>query len=148
SSLALAPALALLAARAPRWWIGFDGFVVTGLVGLVTLTVLPHALRGAGWGALAAAAVGFLLPPLIERGWGEHAEHHQGVALVALLGISVHALMDGAALAGHHHEGGQGLSVSVIMHHLPVVMAIWTRLPRLWAITILGLLGAGTTVGF
>jgi hypothetical protein len=113
----------------------FDGFVVISIGGLVLLHILPHALLEGG--ALAAGGVflGVLLPLLTEELWDRGAGRRgRNLTLLAgLLGLALHALFDGVALTAggheHAHAHEQLLALAVVLHRLPVGIAIW------WVVT-------------
>ena len=50
----------------PRLVAALDGFVLVGVLGLVFLHVIPHAIVDAGAKALVAAAVGFCCPSALK----------------------------------------------------------------------------------
>jgi uncharacterized membrane protein YraQ (UPF0718 family) len=113
----------------------FDGFVVVSIGGLVLLHILPHAVAEGGARALGGAFLGVLLPLLTEasldRGVGRRGRNL--TLLAGLLGLALHALFDGVALtAGGHdqaHAHDQLLALAVVLHRLPVGIAIW------WVVT-------------
>ncbi|MCB9646594.1 MAG: permease [Deltaproteobacteria bacterium] len=150
AALAVAPLLYRLG-RAHRTLLALlDGFVLAGVSGLVLIHVLPHTLEEAGPAALVAAVGGLLIPYAAER-LGHEAQRFTTPA--ALVGLGLHALMDGGGLAGGGHGGEhQPLATAIVLHRLPVGMLIWWLVaPRFgWRIAALILLGVGgaTTVGF
>lgn len=138
--LALGPILHLLWGRV-RWALSMlDGFVLVGVGGFVLLHVIPEAVETAGiWGIL-IAILGVIAPLLLGRlqRMTEEQAHHYAMWL-ALLGVGVHALLDGIALSvsgssssGHHH-GSEALIAAVLLHRLPVGLMIW-----IWGRTLLG----------
>jgi hypothetical protein len=136
---------------------GVDGFVVVSIAGLVSLHVLPEAVGEGGGLAVAAMAVGLLVPDfggrLFARGRG--LLHHVTFA-IGILALALHATLDGVALAGHHDHGGDGhdsvLGLAVVLHRIPVGLAIWWLVrPRLgskvaWAAVVA--IAASTLIGF
>jgi hypothetical protein len=140
-----------------------DAFVITSITGLIFLDVLPSALVGAGLWPVGAAALGLWLPRGLEHVLeGQRTEGRGRLLLVvaALVGLAIHAMLDGAALAPasvHPAEqaagaGGWGLGMSVILHRIPFGLVIWwTVRPRhgvLPAAGLLALIAVATIAGY
>jgi hypothetical protein len=141
-----------------------DAFVITSITGLIFLEVLPSALVGAGLWPVAAAVVGLWLPRGLEHVLeGRRTEGRGRVLLIvaALVGLAIHEMMDGAALAAtggldaHGHvavAGDWGLGLSVILHRIPFGLVVWwTVRPRhgiLPAAGLLVLMAAATVAGY
>ena len=144
-ALVAAPLLGTAADRL-RGWVGQS--LLIGLVLLVVVGVLPHAVAAAGPGVLAVAALGWLLPTLAER-W-VHARSVHGVprTLVAV-GLVGHALLDGAAIGA---PGDTALGWAVILHRIPAATATWLILTVAWGngltLLVLGLAGVSTLIGY
>ncbi len=101
-----------------------DGFVVIAIVGLVVIEVLPHAFSVVGGWALGWAALGLLLPERLERLLHRAARRVHAFALVlAMSGLGLHDALDGAALA--HGTTDSSLAMAVVLHRLPVGLAVW-----------------------
>lgn len=170
--VAAGPLFASLARRARATTIALDAFVLVVLGGLVLLHILPHAVEGAGLLALVAAAGAFTLASFAERGLHRHhhergTDHdgHAGFAPrlivgLALLGLFVHQLVDGVALAGadaahdggEAHEHGRVWAIAVLLHTLPKSIALWWIVAPLLglraATVMLVLMVVGTLAGF
>jgi len=154
ATLLLAPVIAR-AARSRSWLLSaLDGFVLVSIGALVFLEILPQCVRVAGLGALVAALIGLLGPGLAERMLQRGArETHRAALALALLGLALHASLDGAALARPEDEAtGVSLAVAVVVHRLPVALAIWTLVRPTFGVGpaagLLGLIGVATAVGF
>ncbi len=146
--------------RAARSLAVLDGFLLVSVVGLVLLHLLPHSLHIAGGGVIFAALLGILLPLGADRFWSKVAPttpHRLGwLGMLALLGLGVHAVLDGVALAlpeaGHAHAEEKLLALAVVLHRIPVGLAIaWLLIPRkgariAWWVIFLN--AAATTVGY
>ena len=156
-ALAIGPMLYQLAHRLKSMLAALDGFVFATIGGLVLLHLIPDSMERAGWWALVWALAGLLGPGLIERRLKGLAEQAHVVALLlALVGIGLHAFMDGWALVvpqeagevAHHHM----LPMAVVLHRLPVGLTIWFLLRPLYgagtALAALGLVAVATTAGF
>ena len=147
-TLLLGPLLFRLARPLPALLPILDGFIFVGIGGLMLLDILPHSVEVAGFLALAVAALGFFGPTLAERLWhrvGERA--HAAALMVALVGILTHSFIDGMALVE-----GASLSLAVILHRVPVALALWSLIRpgygTLIASTVLTLMGLSTIGGY
>jgi hypothetical protein len=134
-----------LAAKKNSFLSILDGFVVFSVGGLVVFHLLPHCLNQAGFGAIAAAAVGLTFPLLIER-WSAKRDSGKGSKLLvglALFGLAIHAFLDGNALVfadieqsgtEHDHgvkfEHGFTLALASLFHRLPIGLVIGSLLAK------------------
>jgi hypothetical protein len=156
-----------------------DGFVFVTVAGLFLLGVIPESQSQVGPLALVLAAGGFLLPALLEHGFVRAVRRaHGAILLLGVLGLLVHQLLDGVALlgdalgtpealAGHgagpgdhdhgHDHGpaagrGDGLALAVVLHNLPVGIAVWFLLLPVFgwrvALGVFALLAGGTVAGY
>jgi uncharacterized membrane protein YraQ (UPF0718 family) len=154
-ALAAGPLLARVAQTRP-WAVDFaDGFVVVAVGGLVVLHVIPASIEIGGAWALAAALCGLVAPLAFER-FEQRAASSSAKTVIyslVLIGVGVHALLDGAAML---ELGGapaaRALAVSVVVHRIPVGLAIWWLVrPRRGlaaALTLLAVEAGGGIVGF
>jgi uncharacterized protein len=127
----------------PTWKQVLDGFVVVAVAGIVCVNIIPAALDLGGWLALAALAAGLAFPVAVEKLF-RHSVHraHVFIVILAALGLVLHAVIDGIALLPALHEhmaldawrtrstgplslGDNPLALGVIVHRIPVGMAIW-----------------------
>ncbi len=158
--LALGPALVGALKKSPGRRLALGAGVGVAVSGLLLLHVLPHALGVAGWVVLPLALVGWILSLLLHR-WGVYLR--SGLLHVAMAGLALHAILDGVALVGagvHSGEGGGGhahdevgllLALSVVVHRLPVAMAIWSlggRKSKRTATILLLAVAIATVAGF
>lgn len=168
-ALALGPGIVALAG-ARSWVLALvDGFVIVTIGGIALIHILPHALLSCGAWAFVGAAAGLLGPMLLER--KGHAHHddviggdaagHRPALALALLGIAMHAFLDGSAFAehgdghGHTHEAHAStelLGLAVVLHRIPEGLAIWWLVrPRAGgaktALFALGMVAAATVLG-
>ncbi len=154
--LGLGPALYRLARQRPAWLSALDGFLLVAICGLVLLDVLPETLEQSGWLAILFVLAGFLGPSLVEHWFHRLAgPAHRVAILLALLSLVLHALVDGAALvasSGEPAHGLRSLPLAVVLHRIPVGLAIWWLLrPREGtraALAVLGLIALSTAAGF
>ena len=127
-----------------------DGFIFITIAGIVTVHIIPEALVGGGNLAFVFLALGIAFPVVLERGLhgSFHAAHGLVLALAAL-GLVIHAALDGIALLP---SGSRDLAYAVILHRLPVGMAIWWSLrPNLGlgaAVTAFAIIIAASAASF
>ena len=108
-----------------------DGLSRTAIPGLVFLAFVPAAVGEGEWGVPAAIVVGFLVPMAVER----HSQRatrptHRLALLAGLSGFVVHAALDGAALATLPPDAAPSFPLAVVMHRLPVGVAVWWLVTR------------------
>ena len=97
-----------------------DGFIFITIAGIVCVSIIPEALRYGGNVAFAFLAIGLAFPFVIERlGSISHRKAHVFIVVLAGLGLVIHASIDGIALLD------QTLAPAIILHRIPIGMAIW-----------------------
>ena len=103
-----------------------DGFIFITIAGIVCVNIIPEALAIGGTLALLFLLLGLAFPVVVEHGF--HSALHEAhivVLVLAGLGLVIHATIDGIALLPAQ---GSDLAHAVILHRLPVGMAIWWSL--------------------
>ena len=164
--LALGPILVARVRNLRPATVALDAFVVVAIGGLILIHILPESLDRGGWAALAALVAGLFGPLLAERGLRPGTTSGAGRIVIglALAGLAAHAMIDGLALghdhaASHHghdhahdHEPTGLLALAVLLHRLPVGIAIWWLIPRTLGVRVaigtLVLIAASTVFGF
>ena len=135
-----------------------DGFVVLAVPGLIFLHFVPAALEEAALLRLGALALGFMAPILSEKIFKDrHGRTDRTALVLGVTGLALHAALDGAALNGVHGTAGLPFAAAIILHRIPVGLAVWwlaaSRLGTRFAlgfvlllmgVTVLGYLGGGT----
>lgn len=155
AALLAGPILVGLANPDPRFRRALDGYVMVTIAGLVALHLAPVAFHDAGiWAGLALAA-GAALPWMVERRLSDPTRARTGPTLFAVVGLALHALIDGAALAAPgdaHGHGHAPLAIAVIVHRLPVGLLVWWALVgvagRRAVLGVLGLMVLTTVAGY
>ena len=100
--------------------------VVAVLIGLVVLLLIPDIIEPLGPAAFGLIIVGYILPGLLEKLVRRAAEGlHLASLFLALAGLMIHALLDGAGLAGSEMQAGSGLAVAIILHRFGVGLMLW-----------------------
>ena len=133
-ALMVGPLLLRFAGPRPALVATLDGFVLVTVLGLVFLHIFPEAVHVAGSAALIAAVVGILLPLLLEKVASQPVKTKRVrpiLLLLALSALAIHGLMDGAALIQHGALHGEelgsdaALGLGVLLHRLPLGLAVW-----------------------
>lgn len=155
------PLLYVLAHPRPALLAFLDGFVLVSIAGLVLLEVVPGAYGDGGAWSLAFLALGAIGPTLVEQGLERaRREAHLATLALAVMGLVLHSLGDGAALApmhvdtthaghGHAHEA---LGIAIVVHSVPVGLVVWWIMAPVFGRGLptitLALMGAGTLTGY
>lgn len=151
-ALACGPLLYALTRAAPGYRRVFDALVLISIAALLLFEIIPHALHdGGAWGFVWLLA-GFALPTVVERAFRSIREQTHWVALsIALVGLAVHALADGAILA-NIDLATRELGASIALHSLPIGLAVcWLLIPLMgWprATLVIAGIGVATVGGF
>lgn len=139
-ALALGPVLYLAARSRPRLVRGLDLFVMISVTLLVAFEVVPGTYVDGGLVSIACLFVGALGPTAMERLSGAlQREAHLAALWLALIGLVLHAFADGAGLAPSDTDAGTALGLAVVLHSIPVGLAVW------WLVA--PALGSGPAVG-
>lgn len=131
-----------------------SGFILVVISATLFLDVLPNSFSKVGWVALLLAFLGFIGPTLIERLFSRSANKtHTITILLGILGLVLHASIDGAALQTTSiAPNGESLSLAMILHRLPVGLTIWWLLRPLlgerYALLTLLTMALATVAGF
>jgi uncharacterized protein len=143
AALLLGPLIYAWGRSRPVWKQLLDGFVVVAIAGIVCVNIIPVALDLGGWLALLALAAGLSFPVVIEKLFHRSMHRAHGfVVVLAAIGLVLHAVIDGLALlpalqehlslptwrataAGTMSLGDNPLALGVIVHRIPVGMALW-----------------------
>jgi len=130
----------------------FDSLVIVVLILLIAFFLIPESWEQLGYTSLALILAGYLVPGLLEH-MIKRAAHtlHLVSLLLALAGLAMHAMLDGAALNGSG-ENARNLSTAVVLHRLGVGMMIWMMVQPLFgkniAIAVLAFASLATVGGY
>ena len=103
-----------------------DHAIVVVLIVLVVVLLVPDIIEPLGWAAPGLLLLGYLLPGLLEQLVRRAAETLHLLSLgVALVGLLLHALLDGAGLAGSSLRAEPGLAAAIILHRFGVGLMLW-----------------------
>jgi zinc transporter ZupT len=136
--------------------VALDMVIIVAVAGIVLLHILPDCFEVAGWPAVVVLVLGLLAPTLIEMWLRRIAgTAHAVVGAIIVVGIAIHAMMDGVGLAvshsGHHHVA-HGLPLAIALHRIPVGLILWwlvrQRLGVRAAVAVLAGIGVTTVLGY
>ena len=159
AALLCGPLLYAVARYRPPVLAFLDGFVLVSIAGLVLLEVLPGTFAEGGAWSLAFLVAGAIGPSIVERALHEaRREAHLATLALAVLGLVLHSVADGAALSSdpaHHgadHHGAEALALAVVVHSVPVGLVVWWIMApvfgAMWPSLTIAAMCLGTAAGF
>lgn len=127
-----------------------DGLIILSIAVIIFVHIIPEALAQGGAYVYVVILLGVAFPMLLERLFRKATDTaHLMIVAIAAVGLLVHAVIDGLALLAGN---GLGLAQAIILHRLPVGMAIWWVVrPALGtpiAIGVFTLIILATTTGY
>ena len=157
---------ALAVVSRARWSVrALDAMIALAagfMMAVVVVEIFPEAIARGGTNAAAIALLGYMLVHLTQHTLVKHFHfgeetHHvtQAVSLSALVGLMMHTIVDGVAIAsgfGVSHALGMLIFVAVLLHKFPEGLAISSLFlaagqSRGRALLAASALGAATFVG-
>ena len=150
AALLLGPVIYAAGRKNPAAKRILDGVILLTIAAIIATHVVPEALRQAGWLAALVIALGLAFPMLLERLFHKATDTaHLFIVGLAATGLLIHAVIDGVALLP---ENGIALAYAIVLHRLPVGMAIWCIARPNFGITVTTVLFAlvilSTVAGF
>ena len=130
-----------------------DSLIITVLILLMALFLIPESWAELGLGSMVLILAGYLLPGLLEH-LIKRAAHtlHLVSLLLALGGLALHAMLDGAALNAGDGDLSRNLSLAIVIHRFGVGMMIWMMVQPLFgqrvAFAVLGFASLATLGGY
>ena len=130
-----------------------DRVIVVVLIVLVVVLLIPDIIEPLGLLAPVFLIVGYLLPGLLEKAIKRAAETLHLLSLyVALIGLILHAVLDGAGLAGSEMRDNSSLAVAIILHRFGMGLVLWLIMQPAFGKRIawatLFAMAAATIIGF
>ena len=127
-----------------------DAIVVLTIAAIIGFDVIPEALQHGGSLAIVVILLGLAFPLVLERLFRKATDTaHLLVVALAALGLLIHATIDGIALLP---ESGDFLAHAIVLHRLPVGMAIWwavrPNFGKTAAVIVFTLIGLSTAAGY
>ena len=100
-----------------------DALILLAIAAIVAVHVVPEALQHGGAVAVFVILLGLVFPMLLERLFRKATDTaHLFIVALAAAGLLIHAVVDGVALIP---DNGTALAYAIVLHRLPVGMAIW-----------------------
>ena len=100
-----------------------DAFVILAIAWIVGVHIVPEVISAGGVAAVGVIAIGMAFPFVLRRIFHLASSQMRFTLLsLAATALALHAIIDGIALLP---AMGDPLSVAVILHRLPIGMAIW-----------------------
>ena len=125
-SLFIGPILYQWLSRSGRVAKAFDSLIIAVLVILMAFLLIPESWAGLGYWSVALILAGYLVPGLLEHLIKKAAHTFHVVSLLmALAGLALHAMLDGAALTMGHGGTTSNLSLAIVIHRFGVGMMLW-----------------------
>ena len=125
------------------------GFFLIFFGGLVVLFLLGEEVRNLGLAALLLFFAGAITPLVLARGLSKKSLANHATSALAISGLLMHTILDGAALASSTLD--REFVLAVLIHRLPVGAAVWwivrARVGRKAALFSMGLLVVFTCLG-
>ncbi len=124
AALLLGPLIYTAAARQRRARHALDLVISLAIGVIIVVHIIPEAWQNAGMTALVFLAIGAIFPTALERLFRHaHQSAHLAIIVLASAGLILHAAIDGMALVP---ASGGALAWAIVLHRLPVGMAIWS----------------------
>lgn len=100
-----------------------DAIVILTVAWIITFHIVPEVVAIGGTLAVIMIATGMAFPFALRRIFHlASSAAHIALLLLAAAALALHAIIDGIALLP---ATGDSLSIAVILHRLPIGMAIW-----------------------
>lgn len=131
----------------------FDSVIVAVLIVLMAFLLIPESWVKLGYWGVALMFAGYLLPGVLE-GLIKKAAHtlHLISLLLALAGLALHAILDGAALMIGQGDASNGLGLAIVLHRFGVGLMLWMMVQPVFgkrvAFAVLGFVGLATVAGY
>lgn len=131
----------------------FDSLIIAALMLIMAFFLIPESWAELGYSSITLILAGYLAPGLLEHLIKKAAHTLHMVSLVlALAGLALHSILDGAAL----NTGGDlvaiNLSLAIVIHRFGVGMMIWMMVQPLFggriAFAVLGFASLATLGGY
>ena len=130
-----------------------DSLIIVVLIILMALFLIPESWAALGYSSIGLILAGYLVPGLLEL-LIKKAAHtlHMVSLLLALGGLALHAMLDGAALNAGDGAMASNLSLAIVIHRFGVGMMIWMMVQPLFgrriAFAVLGFASIATVGGY
>lgn len=128
----------------------FNAVIIITIALIIGVHIIPEAMQHGGPQTIAIVLLGLAFPVALERLFRRATDTaHMVIVAIAAAGLIIHAIVDGVALLP---RTGASLAHAVILHRIPVGMAIWWAARPHYGLGVTAGLFAGviiaTTIGF
>ena len=122
-ALLLGPFIYALGRRNATVRRGLDVFIIVAVAWIIGVHIIPDAVDTGGLLAIAFLAAGIVFPLVMQRVLHlARGTTRFAMSVLAAVALALHAIIDGIALIPGN---GEHLPAAVMLHRLPVGMAIW-----------------------
>lgn len=122
-ALLLGPFIYALGRRNRTVRHALDVFIIIAVAWIIGVHIIPESVTTGGLPAIAFLAAGIVFPPAMQRVFHlATGTARFAMTVLAATALALHAIIDGVALIPGN---GDHLPMAVILHRLPVGMAIW-----------------------
>ena len=131
----------------------FDSLIVAILIVLMAFLLIPESWAELGYASIALIFAGYVLPGLLESLLKQAAHTLHLISLMlALLGLALHAMLDGAALTLSQTDPVSSLSLVIVLHRFGVGLMLWLMVQPVFgkrvAFAVLGFVSIATIAGY
>jgi hypothetical protein len=131
----------------------FDSLIIVVLVVLMAFLLIPESWAQLGYWSIALMLTGYLVPGLLEHLIKKAAHTFHIVSLLlALTGLALHAMLDGAALTINNGDAFSNLPLAVVLHRMGAGMVLWMMVQPIFgkrvAFAVLGFVALATIGGY
>lgn len=148
--LFIAPLLNVMSLKKDYFFSSLNGFVFVIIAALVGIDIIPNLIATTGPEIILVMLLGLFLPTMTEKIFHHTDTVHRVAVLLGIVGLVIHTLADGSALALHEVE--ENLALSVAIHRIPIGLFVWwvikPHFSTLAAYVMLAIIAAGTLLGF
>ena len=148
--LFIAPLLNMVSLRKEYVFSSLSGFVFVVVAALIGVDIVPHLIATSGPEIFFLLLMGLILPFVFEKLFHHSNAVHRAISLIGILGLAIHTVADGAALA--IYKAGDNLAISVAIHRIPIGLFVWWFIRPYFGSTIayimLAVIAGGTILGY
>ena len=152
-SLLIGPMLYLWLSKGGSVAKAVDSIIVAALILLMAFLLIPESWAALGYSSIALMFGGYLLPGLLENLIKKAAHTLHVISLMlALAGLALHAMLDGAALMVGQGETGSSLGLAIVLHRFGVGLMLWMMVQPIFGkrvgFAVLAFVGLATVAGY
>lgn len=123
AALLLGPAIYAAGRNNPIVKRVLNASILLTIAVIIAVHIIPEAIAHGGKLAIVVILAGLVFPMLLERLFRKATDTaHLVIVGLAATGLLIHAVVDGIALLP---GSGTGLAYAIVLHRLPVGMAVW-----------------------